>query len=285
MIETKAMTITDRYSGLMAPDTGFSEDDLDDGMHDEVNVRNLPTAKLGQGGATVWMLKNAADTAVNELRGVVMARREVRVMFPGKMGQGGSNIPICTSEDGIIGEPRDAGWERGATGDCLSCPMARPFSSGTQWAPACSLRSHVYAMVEGYRSPVLFDLPPSSHSVVRDYFVALKMGRLPIWAVETVFRVGQRTGNNGKITYSVAKLERGEEVPDGMIEKMREQSRKWREMLIPSPLAQPPQRPANIAEAGLEVREGRVVDVETGEIIEQYDPNADDLPFEGGEEE
>ena len=288
--------ITTDITALAQVDTGFTDADIDDGVSDPINIRNLPTAKLGLGGQQIWTLKNCAEDTASEMYGVVVARREVRVMFAGKVGEGDPEV-LCSSEDARAGDPRENAWARGITGDCGTCPMSRPFSADPgRWSPACNLRSHIYAMLPSFTAPMVFDLPPSSHSLVRDYFAGLKAQRIPSWAVYTHFRVAQRTARNGSITYSVVNLQRGEAIPPDYINQMRAASAHWRNLLIPpaqSVPKVPPHIAANRAAHGspeYAMRDGNVIDANTGEIVATYSDEqakqreetyaANDLPFE-----
>lgn len=277
--EEKGLTIIEGrdYASLMIQDTGVMETDLDDGMEDVSSIRDLPTAKLAAGGKTRWEVKNHVEEVMNEIRGVVLGRREVRVFFNKPLGQGGDAFPVCTSEDGKVGSPSPDGWQLGATSDCATCPKSQPFSRPTGgYSPACTLRQHIYVAVAGLKVPMVIDVPSASISNVSSYFGALKMHRRPNWSLETVFTVGTRTSKNNGVTYAVAELSEGDPVPTEMWDAMRDLSVHYRSVLIPPPVAV--QTPPNGVRAGtgLTTIDGRVVDSGTGEILDEYE----DLPFE-----
>ena len=298
----KALAVVGKfdYSAMAIHDSGFTDEDVyGDGLAIKVNIRQLPTLKLAAGGVKAWHLTNVEREGTGaSLRGVILALRYVRIYWGKGFGEGGKDAPLCSSEDGYVGNPREEGRYRGASGDCETCRLAEFGSSGVSLAPACQLRMHLYTAVAGIPAPVVVDLPSTSVEPTVDYLAKLRTLRLPHWALETVFKVGTDVNSAG-VEYAVADLEMGERVqgPD-QITFWRNLAQQYRELLIPKrqrqaeryrPQVAAPQPPPNTT---VFTPEGQIVNTTTGEIIGEVQdappaatppteqPAAEPTPFE-----
>jgi len=165
--------------------------------------------------------------SVDELKGVIVFKHKARALWP---RESESNIPACSSMDGVTGQLSDEGREQlkipnGQT--CATCPFNQ-WGSGTDElgnptkGKACKEMRRIFLLIEGQGMPAMVTLPPTSIKEFDQYISARAQQRIADIAAETIIRLVP--AGEGKFRYAKAQFKKGAAVPpQRMIElaKMR----------------------------------------------------------------
>ena len=196
-----------------------------------------PKLKIAPGGTTRMMLDSGEFFA--EVTGVIAISQIVRAYWPSKEP---SNMPpLCTSHDGkhgyfsdlnddgqmqdaqrtlfphpAIGLLQERGEEFPEFFTCKGCPMnvwASDPAGGR--GKACKERRRLLLILDGFQSPVIFSLPPTSVRQFDMFASGLKAQGLSYFAVRVSISLSKQ--QSGGYTYGVANFH-----SEGMIESMAE---------------------------------------------------------------
>lgn len=175
---------------------------------------------------------------VKEFSAIVAVSQKARAYWPQKDQLG--IPPMCSSGDGVTGWVlQDVPMEQKKAADhaviyhpvlpvldntnergpytCARCPLSA-FGSDPNGkrGQACKALRRLVLLVEGYRMPVLFTLPPTSVKAWDEYCSALSNRKSQYFAVWTKFTLDKRTNADG-VDYAVVSLS-----PTSKIEKIEE---------------------------------------------------------------
>lgn len=139
------------------------------------DLQKITTPPVSGGGTPRWVVD---DQMVEELVGIPIFHRYVRVYWPAKMGEDPATSggpPACRSGDqdtglGVRFDGDDAGPH-----DCASCPHAQFGTRGR--AQACKERMIVVLIRPDSILPSILDLPVSSLKLTKALFIRLTAQR------------------------------------------------------------------------------------------------------------
>ena len=131
---------------------------------EDVTTRDVFKEIPNQKGEDFWTVATPdGKQTFDELTGIILYIGSTRARFEGKYGDGGSNIPLCTSNDGSIGNG-DPG------GNCRECEDKEFGPDGEN--PTCVHKKPIYALIPEI-NPVL----PVVINVTGTSFASLKKHR------------------------------------------------------------------------------------------------------------
>lgn len=179
------------------------------------------------GKATTWEIPTVGGETepAKEIVAVPILTTVSRQFWEQKSVGPDTTPPVCKSDDGEHGEATERARQRGATGDCRTCPLAQWGPNNTP--PACKERRELYLLMEGQYFPMVLSVPPSSVKVWRDFVKPLSFQGIAPWAAVVRFKLTTATNPNGD-PYALLKLEFAGRVPPEHKERLRQ----YRETLI-----------------------------------------------------
>ena len=117
------------------------------------------------------------DEASPSLEGVIVAWKTVRAYYD-KPFEGGSEPPVCASDDGRTGFGTPFGEEAPITHECRTCPLNQWGSAG-KTKKACQERKLLFILRKDSHLPILVSVPGSLKEV-NAFFTRLPV---PYWQV------------------------------------------------------------------------------------------------------
>jgi hypothetical protein len=155
-----------------------------------MSVTDLERIKMPAGRATVWTVSDIGGTQnLEELSGVILAWREVRMLWKVSLEQSdGAMPPDCYSPDAIkgIGSPG---------GSCASCAYSQ-FGSDPNGGQACKLSRQLFFLRPENLLPDVVSLSVMSIKPNRVYFKLLARKGLAVYSLIT--KIGLETTKNGQ---------------------------------------------------------------------------------------
>lgn len=184
---------------LLRMDPQEATDLLKDALGGEaLAFKDLDRIKVPSGGGTTWEVPTLeGDTAMKELRGVVIQRATRRAYWPYPMEDrpdDDDGRPSCASIDGEIGVG-DPG------GDCNLCPF-NEFNSDIKGGPgkACKETRQLFLLTENDLLPIAVTIPPGSLANAKAYFLRLLRSQLKPEDVVTRLML-EKAESQGKIKF------------------------------------------------------------------------------------
>lgn len=179
------------------------------GLQDIVNINMggsgvdpsmLDRVKVPSGGSLAWEVPgiDGEPEPKKELIGVFVGLQNVRSYYATKY-DGGNEPPNCASRDGITGDPDEVAMEKGATGNCGNCPLAR-FGPGNE-RPQCSGRRLALFLQPDSMLPLVINIPPTSMKEMDKYLIRLTSKKLPFFKAVTSLKLVKEK-NTGGIEYA-----------------------------------------------------------------------------------
>lgn len=167
-----------------------------------LSPKDLERVRLPAGGGISWEI-NTLDGAqsVQEIQGIIIAQRQVRVYWERSFEESGGNVPPdCFSDDAIVGLGKFKGQE------CALCPMSE-FGSGKGKSQACQLKRIIFFLREDQLLPSYVALPPTSQSEGKAYITRLASNGKAPYHVITGMTL-EKAKNEAGITYSKVNFHR-----------------------------------------------------------------------------
>lgn len=179
------------------------------GLQDIVNINMggsgvdpsmLDKIKVPSGGSLSWEVPgiDGEPEPRKELVGVFVGLQNIRSFYATKY-EGGNEPPNCSSRDGVNGDPDDVAQERGATGNCNTCPLAR-FGPDNE-RPLCSGRRLALFLPPDSMLPLVINVPPTSMRELDKYLIRLTSKKLPFFKAVTSLKLVKEK-NSGGIEYA-----------------------------------------------------------------------------------
>jgi hypothetical protein len=167
-----------------------------------INVLSLERRKIPSGGGMFFTVVgiDGKETPREELQGIVVAHRKIRLRWEKGLDQGGGNQPPdCVSNDGQLGQGSPGG-------PCALCPLAR-FGSDPKGnrGKACKEIRQLLVLTPESALPFVLNLPPTSLSAWESYALALGGQRHRFWSVVTAISLAKQK-NADSIEYAQAHI-------------------------------------------------------------------------------
>ncbi len=133
---------------------------------ESLNASDLEMVKVPAAGGTNWMVQSiGGEVACKDITGVVVFMMNRRSFWSKPMGEGGSEKPDCSSNDGVVG----VGAPGGA---CSHCPMSE-WGSGKNNSQACRQSRLIFVLRKDDILPICIKAPATSLKNLKSYFVRL----------------------------------------------------------------------------------------------------------------
>ena len=137
----------------------------------------------------------------DELKAVVLFKQKTRGLWTE-----GDKIPLCSSFDGVTGTDRDGNQHR-----CAQC-SSNTFGSGKEGrGKECKEMRRMFLLTPDNALPIQISFPPTSISVIDNFFSARLTNRISDIAKKVKFTLAP-TSKNG-FNFALAVLKNGEDVP------------------------------------------------------------------------
>ena len=170
-----------------------------------VSQFDLDRAKIPSGSSAMFEVPTLSGIdMVDEIVGVIIGFRDVRLYWKVGMDEGGGGTPPdCYSDDCAVGIG-DPG------GNCIPCPFAEFGTADKGNGQACSQRRILFIARPGSTLPLVLSLPPTSLGNARKFFLRLVDNDVPYYGV--VVSIGLETDKNtagvaySKATFKVAEI-------------------------------------------------------------------------------
>jgi hypothetical protein len=179
-----------------------------------ISERDFESVTMPTGGAATWTVASlTGEENVKSIDGIVIAFKDVRLMWKTSFDEGGGGSPPdCKADDGLtgIGDPG---------GPCHLCPLSK-FGSDGKRGQQCGQYRMLLVLRPGSIIPIMLKLPPTSLKACRSFFMAMANQRMRY--CDAVLRIGlEPTKNADGIKYSEATFTLAEVLPVEMREKIR----------------------------------------------------------------
>jgi hypothetical protein len=168
---------------------------------DTISQFDLDKVSVPSGGGIAWEVPSLTGTeTLNELEGVIVGWKPVRSLYLTKY-TGGSEPPVCSSDDGItgFGDPLGKGIEERRS--CADCPMNQWGSDPEGNGKRCSERRLLFMLRKTDQIPIMVVVPPTSLKNCKSYFLRLTQNNVPFYGVITGLTLAKTKSQSG-ITYS-----------------------------------------------------------------------------------
>lgn len=181
----------------------------------QIGMLDLERIKVPGGGGLAWTVEAAeGEDAVKHLDGVLILRRDQRLYYARKFGDGDRGPPDCYSLDleRGVGDPG---------GSCAACPLARYGTSVRQdgspgRGQACRQMNMLFMLRPDALIPSVVAVPPSSLKHIAAYMRRLASSGLTYYRVMTRLGLAKTRSADG-IDYSQIVPERIGDVPEGLL--------------------------------------------------------------------
>ena len=208
---TDVAVIESKYQALANPIEGVLEAIKENLGNKPISEFDLTKVTVPTGAGLRWEVPTLdGSQSMTEIRGVVVAFKDVRAYWPGAYGGGGAP-PDCSSQDSIIGIGNPGGV-------CATCPLG-------DFGGPCKEHRLIFLLQTTGILPLILSIPRTSIKQAVKYFVGLAGETLPFWTVESVFRL-EKTKSKDGIDYSRVVFTKGDRLSE--VEKARsEQAKKY----------------------------------------------------------
>lgn len=186
----------------------------------------LPTRlKIAPGGIGSFVTDDG-DT-VKEIIGIIPISQKARAYWP--PSDDGDMPPLCTSPDGSVGilaaDPSDRAIDASmkaktthpgvkmlvenkpvpAHFDCAACPLSQWGSSEKGAGQACKSMIRLVVLIDGWATPALLTLPPTSIKPFNQFASALKSRKSAYFGVRSTLKLDKQKSATGD-PYSVLSI-------------------------------------------------------------------------------
>lgn len=180
-----------------------------------VSQFDLDRAKIPSGSSAMFEVPTLSGIdMVDEIVGVIIGFRDVRLYWKASMDEdGGGTPPDCYSDDCAAGTG-DPG------GNCNQCPFAEFGTADKGNGQACSQRRILFIARPDSTLPLVLSLPPTSLGNARKFFLRLVGNDVPYYGV--VVSIGlEPDKNSAGVKYSKATFKVSEELTDDLRAKFK----------------------------------------------------------------
>ncbi|MGE4274082.1 MAG: hypothetical protein AB7E31_14670 [Desulfitobacterium sp.] len=139
--------------------------------------------------------------SIDELKAIVLFKQKTRGLW-----EEGNQTPLCSSFDGILGTDANGNTRR-----CAECPQNAWGSGKEGRGKACKEMRRMFLLTPDNALPIQISFPPTSISVIDNFFSARLTNRISDIAKQVKFSL-TKMSNNGFI-FAVAILKNGDDVP------------------------------------------------------------------------
>jgi len=157
---------------------------------EEVTTRDVFKEIPNQKGEDFWTIETPdGKNTYDDLTGVILHVGSTRALFEGKFGDGGSNIPLCTSNDGIMGDGNPGGA-------CRECDE-KDFGPDGE-LPTCIHKKPIYALIPEINPvlPVVFNVTGTSFPSLKKHRGFCAQYGIKFWDTEIKFTLNSTKTKN-----------------------------------------------------------------------------------------
>lgn len=189
--ETKELSLViDNYPMLMESASDVMETLQANFEGEKVSKRDVFKEIPNTKGEDYWTVTTPdGKNTYEELTGVILFVGNERAMFEGEYGKG-SNIPLCTSTDGVMGD----GYPGGS---CMDCEM-QEFGPNSE-RPKCTQKKPIYAIIPEINPvlPVVLNITGPSFPSLKKFRAFTAQYGIQFWDLEVKFTLTSgKTKNN-----------------------------------------------------------------------------------------
>lgn len=163
-------------------------------------------------------------TSIDELVGAVLYKQKVRGLW-----EEGNTTPLCSSFDAIEGIDGEGNRRK-----CANCPRNAWGSGKDGKGKECKEMRRIFLLTKDNALPIQVSFPPTSISVVDNFFSARITNKIPDIAKEVKFSLTK--GSNGSYSFAVAVLKNGQDFEPSKILEMNRLRNKfvdgWRQIAL-----------------------------------------------------
>jgi len=159
---------------------------------EQVSRRDVFKEIPNQKGEDFWTIETPdGKNTYDELTGIILHVGSNRVLFEGKYSDGGSSIPLCTSDDGAIGDGKPGG-------SCRDCDE-KDFGPNGE-TPNCMHRKPIYALIPEINPvlPVVFNITGTSFPSLKKHRSFCAQYGIKFWDSEIKFTLNPTKTKNNK---------------------------------------------------------------------------------------
>lgn len=157
---------------------------------EEVSTRDVFKEIPNQKGEDFWTIQTPdGKNTYDDLTGVILHVGSTRALFEGEYGDGGSNIPLCTSNDGIMGDGNPGG-------SCRAC-NEKDFGPDGE-LPTCIHKKPIYALIPEINPvlPVVFNVTGASFPSLKKHRSFCAQYGIKFWDTEIKFTLNPTKTKN-----------------------------------------------------------------------------------------
>ena len=139
--------------------------------------------------------------SIDELKAIVLFKQKTRGCW-----EEGNKTPLCSSFDGLIGTDAN-----GNSRKCAECPKNAWGSGKEGRGKSCKEMRRVFLLTPENALPIQISFPPTSISVIDNFFSARLTNRISDIAKEVKFSLSKTTSHG--FDFALAVLKNGSDVP------------------------------------------------------------------------
>lgn len=218
--DTSAALVPVAQYAIASPDMGDFMDAVRENLAGGVDLSILDRIKVPSGGGLAWKVPtlDGKPKMLEAIEGIIVHHQMQRAYWSQPF-TGAGTPPDCSSGDAEVGRGHPGGA-------CAACPLAQYGTAMTKEGTrgrgqACKQIYALYVMRPDELLPVVIPTPPTSIKTVQLYLARLTKIAKPFYGVTTRFTLTEAKNNDG-IEYAEMVVERGEDVPREVTERIRE---------------------------------------------------------------